>query len=424
MIDRSKAPLIQSVHQAHLHQPLIHQLDNGIQLYEIKMGEQDVLKLELVFKAGRWYEQEKLIAKATSQLLKAGTASYTAEQLANFFEHFGAKLKIYDGFNRVHIELYCLTKHLPKLLPVLLELVTIPSFEKEELDKFIKRNNQNLKVQLQKNDIIAYRVFTEKLFGQQHPYGYNSTEALYQKVNVSKIKKHFQKQYTANNCSLFIAGKTSPAIIKLINQYLGKIPKGTAQIEPNFPIEVQAPYTPVHQSLIHNSTQASIRIGCRTFDRKNKDWNPFYMMNMVLGGYFGARLMQNLRERNGYTYGVYSSVETLSHSGYWYIHTDVGKAVKEAAVTEIYNEIERLQNELVPKAELDMVRNYTLGMLLTSIDGVFHQASIIKSLVLSDLSPNCFYDFSEGIQNTSSEQIRDMAQKYLHKANLLEVIVE
>lgn len=424
MIDRSQAPTIKSIDKAHLPAPTLHQLDNDIPLYETKLGSQEVLKLELVFKAGRWYEQHKLTAKATSQLLKAGTLDHTAEEIANFFEYYGATLKIYDGFNRVHIEFYCLTKHLDKLLPILQEIVMRPAFEEAELKKFIKRNRQNLKVQLQKNDIVAYRVFTEEIFGKEHPYGYNSTESYYDHVTIDQIKAYFAQQYTAQNCMVFVAGKTTPAIISLINQYLRLLPKGQPAPYPTFEVETKAPFNPIHQTLSAESLQASVRIGRRTFDRKHPDWNHFYMMNMVLGGYFGARLMQNLREVNGYTYGVYSSMETLLHEGYWYIHTDVGKDVKDLAVAEIYKEIERLKEEPLSMTELNMVKNYTLGMLLTSIDGVFNVAAVIKSLLSSDIDLKYFHDFTESIHNIQPEDIQKMAKKYLNKSDLLEVIVE
>ena len=423
MINRSKAPAIQVVQSLMLHRPELHYLDNGIPLHEINLGQQNVIKLELMFKAGRWYEQEQLVARATAQLLKAGSKQNNAEQVANFFEYYGASFSIYDGFNMVSIQLYCLSKHLKSLLPMLQELLLEPAFPEQELQKFIKRNQQNLKIQLQKNDVVAYRLFTEKLFGERHPYGYNSTQNSYSTLSTQKIKAHFEANYAANNCTIIIAGKTSPEALQLINQYFGTLPSKKTQIEPNWLLPPISGNPCIHQVLSEESLQASIRIGRRTFTREHLDSNDFFMMNMVLGGYFGARLMQNLREQKGFTYGVYSSIETLQHSGYWYIHTDVGKDVKDAALTEIYNEIARLQDKPIPKGELEMVRNYTLGMQLTALDGVFNVSNIIKSLVVSGRDEAFFYQFIETIKSISAEQIQAIAQKYLKKEDLIEVVV-
>ncbi len=423
MTNRSKVPKIKPVQTLNLQKPVLHHLDNKIPVYEINMGSQQVIKLELIFKAGRWYEKEQLIARACSQLLKSGSQNHNAEQMANFFEYYGASLGIYDGFNTTNIQLYCLSRHLSTLLPMLQELLFEPLFDEKELQKFIRINRQNLKVQLQKNDVVAYRLFTEKLFGKSHPYGYNSTEESYKKIDLEKIKRHFYENYTSDNCTIIIAGKIPQGTTELLNRHFGHLP--TKKKSPESPIKFSAIQTGgnLHQVISGKSLQASIRIGRKTFNRAHPDCDQFYMMNMVLGGYFGARLMQNLRERNGYTYGCYSSIETLRHSGYWYIHTDVGIDVKEAALKEIYNEIARLQETLISEEELKMVKNYSLGMQLTSLDGVFNVSSIIKSLVTADLDESVFYRFTETIKNISSREIQLMAQKYLKKEELTEVVV-
>jgi predicted Zn-dependent peptidase len=134
--------------------------------------------------------------------------------------------------------------------------------------------------------------------------------------------------------------------------------------------------------------------------------------------------MQNLREEHGLTYGVYSSVETLRHSGYWYIHTDVNKDNKELALSEIYKEIQRLQRHPIGVEEMEMVRNYSLGMQLTALDGVFNVASIVKSLVTVGLTEQNFYQFIQVLKTITPKDIQRIAQQYLQKEHLLEVVVE
>ncbi len=423
MIDRRQAPLIQTVETLLLHRPIQHRLDNGIPVYDIRLGQQEVIKLELVFEAGRWYEQEQLLARASSQLLKAGTKKRNAAQLADFFEHYGAKLDIYDGFNTINIQLYCLTKHLPTLLPVLQEMILEPLYPEQEVAQFIKRSRQNLKLQLQKNDVLAYRLFTEELFSNKHPYGYNSFADDYNRLTREKIVAHYERCYTAGSCTIFVAGKTSEVILGLLNQYFSALPEAPAPTAPLWVLPPELGHKKVQQVLSEDSLQASIRIGRRTFSRAHPDCDRFFMLNMVLGGYFGSRLMQNLRERNGYTYGIYSSIETLRHSGYWYIHTDVNKEITEAALAEIYSEIDTLQQVAISPEEMEMVRNYSLGMQLTALDGVFNVASIVKSLVMIGLTEQHFYQFIDTIKNITPQDIQLLAQQYLNKEQLLEVVV-
>jgi len=424
MINRSQSPTIHSIDNPRLPQSKQHLLDNGIPLYEINMGTQDVIRVELSFKAGRWYEQHPLVAKTTSRLLKMGTEERSAKEFVEHFDFLGAKLKVFDGFHTVSVQLSCLTKHLAKLLPVVYEMLTQPTLSASELTKFIKRNAQNLKVQLKKNDIVAYRLFTEKLFGQDHPYGYNSTADLYQQLSIDKVKKHFGQCYNANGCMIFVAGKVAPFVIPLINQYFGQLKRIQPQALPHFEVSPKPPFSPLFVHSNGQGQQTSIRVGLRTFDRKHEDWNAFFMMNMILGGYFGARLMQNLRNKHGFTYGVYASMETLLTDGYWYIHTDVGKDVKGAALTEIYNEMERLKKEPVPKEELEMVRNYAMGQLLSSLDGVMNAAMVIKSFIMHDVGQAQFDSFTDTIRHITPKEIQTIAQKYLLKEHLMEVVVE
>ena len=350
MIDRSKIPEIKSVETLKLHTPIRYRLANDIPVYEINLGNQSVIKLELIFHAGRWHEKEQLIAKATAQLLKTGTLNKNSEQIADFFEYYGAILAIYDGFNTVNIQLQCLSKHLKTLLPMLKEILCEPAFSEIELTKFIKLNQQNLKVQLTKNDIVAYRLFTEKIFGHNHPYGYNSTIASYTSITRDKIITHFKENYTANNCTIIISGKIPENAINLLNAHFGELPIKPKQnvFNPQMP-KLEANLS-LKEIVSHDSLQASIRIGRRTFNGGHHDYNAFYMTNMVLGGYFGARLMQNLRERNGFTYGVYSSMETMINSGYWYIHTDVGIDVKNSAIAEIYMVVSANESSFAPNS--------------------------------------------------------------------------
>lgn len=424
MLNRHEAPHIQPVDRILLHRPTTYQLANGIPVHELRLGNQNVLQVELVVEAGRWYERAQLVARATAHLLKAGTTKRSSAEVAALFEHYGAKLDIYDGFNTVNIQLYCLTKHAPTLFPLLRELLSAPAFPEAELLQFVKRSRQNLKLQLQKNDVVAYRLFTEELFGSHHPYGYNSYDRHYDCITIDQIWEHYHRCYTASNLQIFIAGKTDEGILQLLHQHFGDLPQGALPPAPDWIMPPAPGCKSIRRVLDEDSLQASIRIGRRMFNRAHPDCDGLYMLNMVLGGYFGGRLMQNLRERNGYTYGVYASLETLKESGYWYVHTDVNKEVTEAALEEIYHEIERLRHEPIGKEELDMVRNYTMGMQLTALDGVFNIASVVKSITLSGLSEGHYYRFIDTILTITPERLRALAQQYWDPADLIEVVVQ
>jgi len=418
-----KAPTIHPVSTIPLQMPTVHRLANGATIYDLRLGAQDILKIEWLFDAGRWYETKPLASRISAQLLKSGIPSYKADDLADFFDFYGAKLKVSDDFDITCIRLYCLTKHLPTLLPIVYEVLMQPLFDERELEQFCSRNKQSLKMDLEKNDVLAYRIFTELLFGETHPYGYNSIPEFYDQITRADLVEHHRRCYTGNACKVIVSGKTNDDILKLLQEYTLQLPPQATKFDLqilDFPKEIP---NQLRQAAVKTSTQASLRIGRIMFDKKHPDYAAFYFVNTLLGGYFGARLMQNLREDKGYTYNVYSSVETMRHTGYFYIHTDVNTDVKEAALVEIYSELKRLQDELVETEELEMLRSYCLGMFLTEVDGVFNVSSVIRELAEENLDDNFFEHIVETTKNITAKEVQAIAIKYFNREDLCEVVV-
>ena len=217
MPDRSQAPLIKQVEQITLPEPKIHHLDNGIPVYEINKGTQNILKLELVFNAGRPFEQKKLAARSTASLIKEGSINYNSSEISEIVDYYGGTLSTPYNLDTSNIVLYSLTRYFEKLLPILAEVLVQPTFPTEELETYIKNNKQRLQLDLKKNDVIAYRQITEYIFGKTHPYGYNSYPETYEALNREDLLLHHQRNYTQENCSIFISGKSTPEIISLIN---------------------------------------------------------------------------------------------------------------------------------------------------------------------------------------------------------------
>jgi zinc protease len=418
-----KAPVIHSVSSIPLQLPMVHPLSNEAVIYDLRLGTQEILKIEWLFDAGRWYEIKPLASRITAQLIKSGIKGMSADELADEFDFYGAKLKVSDDFDVISIRLYCLTKHFARLLPLVYEMILRPVFDAKELELFCSRNKQTLKLELQKNDVIAYRVFTELLFGEKHPYGYNSSPEMYDDIRREDLLEQHQRSYGSKGCKVIISGRTNDEIVSLLKKYTLELPhyKNDFRAEIlDFPKQER---TVIRQDAPKESNQASIRIGSRLFDKKHPDYSSFYFVNTLLGGYFGARLMQNLREDKGLTYSVYSSMETMRHGGYFYIFTDVNNHLKESALSEIYFEMDRLQTELVDHEELDMLKNYSLGMFLNAVDGVFNVSSVIRELIEEDLDFDFFETMVSKTRDITSEEVQSIAQTYFQKDQLSEVVV-
>lgn len=421
MLNRVIAPEIQEIKNLKLPQPTIIHLDNGIPVCVTNMGTQDVVKLEVIFFAGRPFEDKKLVSRATASMLKEGTKNYTAAQIAELTDFYGGTLSVPVNLDTSNILLFSLKKHFDKLLPLVGEMLSVPVFPESELQLLKKRNQQKLQVDLTRNDVVAYRKVTEFIFGKDKPYGYNSQAEMYETLTVDDLKNHFNKNYVSENCKIFLSGKIDKETIGLVNKVLGqKIRKGE-RVRPDIDVHFEEP----KQIKIQPPApfQTAIRMGSRMIDKKHPDFKGFYVMNTVLGGYFGSRLMTNIREEKGYTYNIYSTIDSMLYDGCFYVGTEVGNEFTKATIEEIYKEFEALKTKLIDEGEMHMVRNYLLGNLLTSLDGPFNVSEIIKSHILEEIPLTEFEALVQTIKTISREEIRDLARKYLNKEQMWEVIV-
>lgn len=421
MPDRTVPPIIHDIKGLHLPEPEQFTLDNGIPVYAINMGTQEVLKLEIIFMAGRPYEHKKLAARATVGLLREGTRRHDAAAIAEQFDFYGSSLSFPFQLDTSNIVLYSLVKHLDKVLPLLAELLSEPVFPEEELRNFVMRNQQRLQIDLQKPDIVAYRQITEYIFGKDHPYGYNSYMDTYDALERNDLVTHFNRYYNSRNCLILISGRIDDSTRRLLNEQLGQaIPPGDAA-KVLLTTEDQPPRREV---VDHPDTlQTAIRVGRRLFNRHHPDYHGMYVLNTVLGGYFGSRLMANIREERGYTYNIYSSIDTMIQDGYFYIGTEVGNEFVEDTLRQIHLEMDVLREELIDAEELEMVRNYLLGSFLTLLDGPFNVSDVIKNLVLESLPVSFFAEGVETVRTLQPEAIRELARRYLDPAGMWEVIV-
>jgi predicted Zn-dependent peptidase len=387
----------------------------------INKGTQDILKLEVVFFAGRPFEQKRLVSRATCGLLKEGTKNYTSAQIAEKVDFYGGTLSTPFGLDTSNIILYSLTRHFEKLLPLLAEVILEPSFPEEELSTFIENSKHRLQIDLSKTDVVAYRKVTEVIFGEDHPYGYNSFPETYDQLTREDLIQHYQKNYSSKNCTIFLSGKVTSKEIALVNKFLGQEMNSSEKPSPIFETTYDLPQK---IKITHSdSVQTAIRIGCQLFTRNHPDYDGWFVLNTILGGYFGSRLMANIREDKGYTYNIFSTMDTMHYGGCFYIGTEVGNDLVDVTLKEIYHEMNLLQKELVEADELSMVKNYLLGNMLTMLDGPFNIIDIIKTTALEELPESSFSDLVESIKKITPEKIQSLAKKYLGQEKMWEVVV-
>ena len=398
-------------------------LKNAVPVYTIDAGAQDVLQVELVFYAGNWFEQQKSVAATTNYLLKNGTSSRTAFQLNEEFEYYGAYCNRSCYNETAVITLSSLSKQLPAILPLVREMITDSVFSDTELDIYKQNSKQRLKVNLQKSDFVATRLIDAYLYGEAHPYGrYTNPEDL-DALNSSQLKDFYKQYYLNGQCVIFVSGKVPENIESELNSAFGDLAlqpfnKQLASIG-------QVPAAEKKHRIQNDAkgVQGAIRIARPFFNRRHPDFMKVMVLNTVFGGFFGSRLMSNIREDKGYTYGIHSYVQNHIHESAWMISTDAGKDVCEATIEEVYKEMRTLREELIDEEELLLVRNYLIGTILGDLDGPFHIMGRWKNLILNDLTDDYFYRSVETIKTISAEELRELAKKYLNPEQFYELVV-
>lgn len=418
--DRTQSPSIVLPSGIDFPEARTQKLENDATMLLIRQGSQQVVRIELLFNAGNYYSGDALTAHAANDLMDEGTGKHNSAELAEALDYFGAYLHLESGNDWASLTLYSLSRYLPETLPLLFEILTEPSYPEHEITTFAMQGHQRLAVNLNKTDFLARRAFLKLLYSEQHPYGRMAMPEDYATIKSQTLKDFHQKNYLNGFAGAIIAGNFSETDERHIHDSI--IRAGLKCVKTEAPA-VDLPGRGSTYVTREGALQCAIRIGRRLFHRSHPHFVPFQVMNTILGGYFGSRLMSNIREDKGYTYGIGSGLISHARDGYFFISTEVGAEVNQAAIREIYLEIDRLRQDLVSIPELELVKNYMIGAFQRSIDGAFSLADRHKTLLLNSLDHTHFSEYVTMVRAVDPEQVREMAGQYLQAVDLTEAIV-
>ncbi len=423
ILDRSVPPALKEIEKIIIPHAERHMLDNGIPVYMVNAGFQDLVKVDLIFGNLAYDPDQPLISSATNRMLAEGTSSHSALELADLVDYYGAFYGTEESVDHCSINLFTLNKHLGKTLPTLREIISDAVFPESELATFIQNNNQRIVVENEKVNSIARRKFSELLFGSKHPYGHVMSTEDYSSLKRITLQDYHRRQYVSEHCTIIVSGKVNESTLKQLNDQLGDKSWSRSNGQQVAPVPVSQSQGRIHRIEKEGAIQSAIRIGKKLFTRSHPDYPGMTVLNTLLGGYFGSRLMSNIREEKGYTYGIGSAMASMKDEGYFFISTEVGSNVTEAALTEIYKEIIELRENLVDQEELDTVRNYRLGSFLKGLETAFHIADGFKTIHLSGLDYDYYDRYLHKLRTIQADEIQELARKYLDPDTMTELVV-
>jgi len=421
-LNRKKTPEYHQIKKISIIRAEKHHLSNNVPLYTINAGNLDIIKIEFIFKAGSWFEPMPLVSSATNAMLNEGTANRTSKQIAETFDYYGAFFQLNIDRDTASIVLFTLKKYLNETLAVVEDIIKNSTFPENEFEIYINKRKQHFIVEKNKVQTLARDKFLESIFGKDHPYGYENSLKDFDRVTTTTLVDFYKKFYHAKNCQIIVAGKIDSNLINIFEKYFGENDWKSNGSFFDRPIPVTSPKQGEYYIKKNKAVQSAIRIGKVLINKTHTDYHGIQVLNTILGGYFGSRLMRNIREEKGYTYGISSLIISLHHSGYLTIVSEVGADIYKKAIREIYKEIKILREKPVPYDELTLVKNYLLGELLRMFDGPFALADSFRSILEYGLNYDFFNKGIDTVKNITPEEILSLAQKYLNEGSFTQVV--
>jgi predicted Zn-dependent peptidase len=421
-LNRKVIPAIRKIERFNIIEAQKLPLDNGNNVYIINNGDQDILKVDLIFPAGNWYQNAPLVAFASNNQMSEGTRTKSASEIANILDYYGAYTNFSVDKDNASVGILVLKKYIDQVMPLFHEIITEPAFKESELEIFRNKHKKIFEIELGKVKNTARIKLSQMIFGNNHPYGYTVKKEDFDNLTSLRLSDFFHLNYSIPQAKIILSGKVTGKDIDIINKYFGQ-GKNITQPETIKEFIPQPEANRICFTEKADAVQSAIRIGKIFPNKMDPDYTGLTVLNVILGGYFGSRLMKNIREEKGFTYGISSLLVSFIHSGYMAITTEVGTNVTFEAVAEIYKEMKKLRTELVPREELERVKNYMLGETVRMFDGPFAQADSFISILDYNLGYEYYYNFIDQLNRITSDDILQLAQKHLKEEDFYQVVV-
>ncbi|MCX6239289.1 MAG: pitrilysin family protein [Bacteroidia bacterium] len=420
-LKRNIPPKVWGVDRVEYIEPSRHRLTNGVELFVMNSGDQEVVKIDFSFKAGSWYGNSRLDSTMAASMLQEGTTKHKASEIANIFDFYGAQFSSASSYDNNYVSLLSLKKYLPQLLPMVSEIIREASFPEEEFEILRQKKKQRAIVDADRVGLIAQKSFLRNLFGEGHPYAPVASPEFYDTISLDGVKSHYNSFYLPGRMTITASGFVDTEVIQLIEDNF------SASWGISNPLDnLNNHQLPIAEKTVfiekEGANQNAVAIGKLFPTQNHPDYPGLKLLCTILGGYFGSRLMSNIREDKGYTYSIHASPISFLHNGVFLVFAEVKTDKTDATVNEIFREIQKLIGELISEEELIPIQNYMLGRILEDFDGPFARAHTFTSLRDVNMDFEYYNKLINTINTTTPVAIRELARKYLIPESMSTII--
>lgn len=404
-------------------EPRYYTMSNGRKITIFDSNSIDIIKVDFVFEAGKAYQAKKVVALLTNKLITEGTSKHTAKEIAEILDFRGIYIDKSIDSTSAFVSVLMIKKYVQEILPLLYEILTDSIFPENEFQVALNKGKQSFLNDMMKPQYVARRNFYQAVFGEDHVYGSFATESDFDKITPDDVRGFFKDHYLVDCCDIYLSGNVDDEILSTVNSIFGS----GAHCTKTSDIIIPQPIFNEPQKLFipkADAVQSAIRIGKvidTTWD--STDFAELMIANTILGGYFGSRLIANVREDKGYCYSIYSLLQCYRGVNVFFITTEVGKDVTDNAVKEIHTELYNMATKPVDEEELSVVKSYLIGDFIRSIDGVFEIAERYKQMCANHSSEVFTDNYLKAINTITPEKICQISSKYLQPESMTQVIV-
>jgi predicted Zn-dependent peptidase len=420
-LDRSRPPKPGPAPEINIPDPASFTLPNGLKVFVVRNTKLPQVSATLTINREAIREGKKAgMANMAGELLRYGTTKMKKDQLDEAIDFLGASVST----SALSASASSLTGNFPKAFALMADVVLRPSMPPYELEKIRRQTLSGIESQKDDPEGISQNVSNALLFGKSHPFGEIMTAASVKSVTMADIKKFYSTTWKPNNAYLVFVGDISAEQAKkLAVQYFGSWKKGVVVKESYVAVKAPAKtYVAIVdrpasvQSVIKIATPVSLKPGA-------PDAIAASLMNNIIGGGFSSRLMQNLREKYGFTYGSRSSLTPNPIAGSFSAGASVRNEKTDSAIGQMLFELNRINTTIAADTEVTSLKNYMSGGFARSLESPATIAEFALNIARYGLPRDYYRNYLTRLAAVTPAQVQEVAKKYITPNNMVIVVV-
>lgn len=414
---RTTPPPVYPFPELQFHLPAPVTLDNGIRRYVVNGNVNNICQLSFCFRAGKFHQRVPAQATLAPLIALESSKHYDESQVAEIFDFYGTVKDVQSSGHSTEIMLLTLSQHLPEVLPVFLDCLSSPTMPQHIVELQRQQYATSYQIESERVRELANRELRRQLYGERHPLGHIATSEEILGLSRDDAVSFYNEHFHPANCSVVAVGDVGDATLKTIDAILQQWHSGKpANVQPEWWAETSDEhYTVVDRP---GAVQAGLVMQLPAVSANHPDIYRLTFLVYILGGYFGSRLMSNIREDKGYTYGITATIGANRNMQSIIISTECDTQYTQAIIEQTRIEINRVRSEPVPLEELNNAKQQQLSELAKKLETPFRRASILKSTLLFNAPDDCFNRMWQTTRDITPEQLLQTAQTHLDPERL------